>query len=856
MASKEEIQKVLDLLKKRKLVREESRTGRLWYELSHDRLAPSIIKWFNDDEQFAEFRDARNFASAGLRDEFRTRLEHLLSPSQFNHVQKYRNRLRLVRVQQEFMFWSAVTICAKPEDLQYWSDLLPDETVLTTLETLIKDEEQQVRLGAVSALPALHDVGRKLAAACVTVALEDRVPSVRRAAGTALAALDCHEETAVINERLRHKGRRQAVEILGDFYDAGKQLDGLPFWWRWLGRRESRARRMERHRLAIIARTRRGAAVGVLAGLVWSIVIGLPLIATVAWATLDQDWGNSVAMYGAFLALAAILGGLYFGRRIAKLTAKQAAISRDGRWLLASWKDWLAPLLIFSAVLTMNVRDFPAAILMAVVFSVGTGVFVALLRPAVWPVTPRWAIVLTGLAAALVPMAGAIAIFTAAREWLGQSPELMAFFVSTAAFFSFLSCTRVIALAETTQSQPIGEQRRFPAGIRTVTQVAVGLAALALVPLHISAFGTPWRTLASAAIEADQRIPLPPGGSGYFKVNNPKDHPQWYEVKGLPDKAELSVRHEADGRPHSHVLEQTLLLLMPGTTLGTIVQPRNEAQTGEITLHLLPDLLSGTTIKLSETERTPYLLKLTKDDHLGTWKGAWYSRIEGAPQGSALVMVFPETSSDLTGEITDLDKRRATFGIPARSFSASYPRATDKTYNGLIYSLTQGELEVTLHARFQDGGPKETDIYVPVLMSLNTEAPGLYDEGTNLLQGQKYLEALPKLEAAAKLAPDSHEAANNLAWALVAIATTTKTPLDPRALKLAKEAVQVAPSNANYYDTLAHAEYLSGNMAGAQEAWATVYKLNPLYAEADPDPLCARDKQVLQELRRRSASAK
>ena len=146
------------------------------------------------------------------------------------------------------MFWSAVTICAKPEDLQYWAGLLPGDTVFTTLQTLIKDEEQQVRLGAVSALPALPDVGKKLAAVCVTVALEDRIPSVRRAAGQSLAALDCREETAVINERLRHKGRRQAVEILGDFYDAGKQLEGLPFWWRWLGRRESRARAMERHR--------------------------------------------------------------------------------------------------------------------------------------------------------------------------------------------------------------------------------------------------------------------------------------------------------------------------------------------------------------------------------------------------------------------------------------------------------------------------------------------------------------------------------------------------------------------------------------------------------------------------------
>jgi hypothetical protein len=72
-------------------------------------------------------------------------------------------------------------------------------------------------------------------------------------------------------------------------------------------------------------------------------------------------------------------------------------------------------------------------------------------------------------------------------------------------------------------------------------------------------------------------------------------------------------------------------------------------------------------------------------------------------------------------------------------------------------------MDVTLHASFQNGGPADKDIYVPVLMSLNTEARLLYDEGSNLLQAQKYIEALPKLEAAAKLSPDNDESLNNFA---------------------------------------------------------------------------------------------
>jgi hypothetical protein len=758
-----------------------------------------------------------------------------------------------------------VTICAKAEDLQYWSDLLPDETVLTTLETLIKDEEQQVRLGAVSALPALHDVGRKLAAACVTVALEDRVPSVRRAAGLSLAALDCREETAVINERLRHKGRRQAVEILGDFYDAGKQLDGLPFWWRWLARRESRARAMEKHRLAIDGRARRGAAVGVLAGLVWSIVIGLPLIATVAWARWDLQWRNSVAMYGAYLSLAAILGGLYFGRKVAKLTAKQAAISRDGRWLLASWKDWLAPLVIFGAVLSLNLGYFLPGAVLAVVFSVVAGAFVACLRPAVWPVTPRWAIVLIALAAGLVPMTAAVVIFMSARESLNMSSDFMKLFVAVPAFLSFLSCTRVMALAETTRAHAIGPQAPLPGGIRRLTQVAVGLFALVLIPLHLSAFGTPWWSLLLSAVQADRPIPLPSRGSGYFKVDNPKDHPQWYEVRGLPDNAELAVRPDQHDERHSHELEQTLLFLMPGITLGSIVQPNGEAKGGQITLHPLSDLITGDTIALSETERRPYLLKLTRDEHTNTWKGGWYSQIEGAPPGSSLVMVFPETSRDREGKIQGVEKL-ADFGIPSRSFSASYPRATDRSYNGLIYSLSTGRMEVTLDARFPDAsrpteGVKDDhqqavfvkDIYVPVLMSLNTEARSLYEEGSELMRARKFTEAMPKLEGAAKLSPDKPEYLNDFAWVLVAIAITKNTQIDSRAVEYAKGALQRAPDIPAYLDTLAHAEYLSGNLAGARDAWATLYRLRPGYS--DPDPLCARDRQTFEDLKKQGGIA-
>ncbi len=59
-ASLEELEAVLDCLKQQKLVRGDLRTGQLWYELAHDRLAPSVVKWFKRDVDFAQFRDARD----------------------------------------------------------------------------------------------------------------------------------------------------------------------------------------------------------------------------------------------------------------------------------------------------------------------------------------------------------------------------------------------------------------------------------------------------------------------------------------------------------------------------------------------------------------------------------------------------------------------------------------------------------------------------------------------------------------------------------------------------------------------------------------------------------------------------
>jgi len=66
-ASPAEIQSVLDCLTDQKLVRPDLRGDQLFYELSHDRLAPSVVKWFKRDADFAQFRDARDLIADATR---------------------------------------------------------------------------------------------------------------------------------------------------------------------------------------------------------------------------------------------------------------------------------------------------------------------------------------------------------------------------------------------------------------------------------------------------------------------------------------------------------------------------------------------------------------------------------------------------------------------------------------------------------------------------------------------------------------------------------------------------------------------------------------------------------------------
>ena len=150
-ASIDELERVLACLKTQKLVRDDLRTGHLWYELTHDRLAPSIVKWFKRDVDFAQFRDARDLiAEAARRAAYPARLETLIGRPQIDGlIDPYRERLRLTTEQRALMLWSA--LYGQVEHIEFWAALAGETPCETALLALLEHSAPEARLGAAKA---------------------------------------------------------------------------------------------------------------------------------------------------------------------------------------------------------------------------------------------------------------------------------------------------------------------------------------------------------------------------------------------------------------------------------------------------------------------------------------------------------------------------------------------------------------------------------------------------------------------------------------------------------------------------------------------------------------------------------
>ena len=118
---------------------------------------------------------------------------------------------------------------------------------------------------------------------------------------------------------------------------------------------------------------------------------------------------------------------------------------------------------------------------------------------------------------------------------------------------------------------------------------------------------------------------------------------------------------------------------------------------------------------------------------------------------------------------------------------------------------------------------------------------------TALTQIERYTEAVPMLEILLREFPDNPAVLNNLAWILAKVDDPgLRDP--PRALRLARDAVLVGPSDFNIWNTLAEAYLANRQPARALRAARVALGL----ASADGG---VRDATPLENLMRRCAKA-
>ena len=612
-ASLEEIQAVLDCLNTHKLVRPDLRGDQLFYELRHDRLAPSVVKWFKRDADFSQFRDARHLIEeATRRAAFPDRLETLISGAQIEKlIGPFRDRLRLTVEQRALLFWSAVY--ARVADVAFWARLFGPDRACEALCRMLALPAVEARLGSANACGQLAEGVPGLAAACLRAALDDSSEDVRHSAAVALARLATEEERAALATALRSRRTRpRALDVLATFVEEQGPVGQFGRFWRMWARRRAAARGRERHRDLIRKRAVRGALVGAFGAGIWSATIGLALICAASWLSGEVHWvvsGGSILGFGAACVTGvAVLTGWALGR----VSASQAASTgREGRWARATTRLALVGLVPSALLLFLDEFSLDELGQMLVAFFLVlflVGFYVRLLRSSVWPptTTPRaragWAL-LFGL-----PFTVLLAVY-AVRS--GSDSDG---FWLVAAGCSVVPSLVALILSETAAAFPIG---RFPIPApRTRAVVRTLLAGSAIAgPLLFLGFARldsiPFLARSHDLGGAETiRLPLRVGrtDSVYFNLRTTDTGASWF-IAQYPESIRLRTATGALSRNAFHDDDRGQFIYLPAGSHRLSAVSARGPENASVTLKAVPRL-DGTAIDLTEAGWVPRIVRL------------------------------------------------------------------------------------------------------------------------------------------------------------------------------------------------------------------------------------------------------
>jgi hypothetical protein len=551
-ASREELQRILGSFVTHRLLRAEQRGPQLWYELSHERLVQPVLDWLKLDRDFFNFRVARDLVANSCSGEvWRSTVETLLAEGALIHViGPYAQRLRFSPLELEFVYRSAVY---RKTDASHWAALIGQAACTAILLEYFRSDSAAARSGAAHAAASLPDPDAALGDACVELAMNDPEPLVQRVAGRALATLATEAHLARIALALkRRQTRPAALEVIADLRQMRRPLGRFGVVSRLRARWIENRRVRRQHAEEIREREKQGALIGLLTAIAWSGLVALPVAVVMTWL-----WGYpfsplDMSVGGAIVLVAAMAVGTFFGWRIGRAAAVDAAHHGEGRWFHAIMRLRLVygPLVVLPVgLLVSSISEVFLAAVSVLAVTLTAQLIVGLVarsaRAAVWPrVAPRSAWGWSLAASAGLPFL-LVGLSVSALLSIGGYREEQAM---VAMFGAGLSLIAAVAVNTLSRAAVSSTTPAVPPALRRVARIRlVVLLALVFIWAGLT-YGRDSLPIFASSVRVDQkqiemRAPLRPhlSDSAYFRLVNRDPEPRWLRVTDTPPETEVFV---------------------------------------------------------------------------------------------------------------------------------------------------------------------------------------------------------------------------------------------------------------------------------------------------------------------------
>lgn len=334
---------VLEVIKRNRLLRVDTRGGETWYELTHERLVKILEEWLRLDPQFNALLAAHDWiATPSSSNIWREAPQNLLAPGHLTDVVgPFRARLALSATEIEFVVWSA--LYHRHEDVAFWAEQLGVEQARSLIREKLTDPLEDFRQGAAFSAALVSGGDPTTLEALVEVSLSDELEEVRREAGLALAQIGTADTNARLRQALKDpKVRPRALQTLADLCRHGTKLEGFSRWQRFRARRIAKKRALDEARTLINDATREGTLGGLFGAGAWTLSAALVYGILLSFV-IGGLAGESKFLWFMLCLGAALLGSIGIGALlsvfVSRALASRAVLVNDDNFANALWRS-------------------------------------------------------------------------------------------------------------------------------------------------------------------------------------------------------------------------------------------------------------------------------------------------------------------------------------------------------------------------------------------------------------------------------------------------------------------------------------------------------------------------------------